>query len=170
VSYINFGCWDLNSSAFIKSAALDPQLSQEQELSPATSQGSTLTPQLAIRTLPFCHSVSPIQEDVRFSSPELMYLDSPVQRFPVSDTRLEVAASVFQSPILAPTAWSASVPAVPLSPVSHPPSPHRLPHAPPTPIDSPIDWDNLSPTAQAIANEWEGIKDMWCLWWYMNVA
>jgi hypothetical protein len=44
-----------------------------------------------------------------------------------------------------------------LSPVSRPPSLHRLPHTPPSPIDSPIDWDNLSPTAQAIANEWEGI-------------
>jgi hypothetical protein len=49
------------------------------------------------------------------------------------------------------------VPAVPSSPVSRPPSPHRLPHTPPTPIDLPIDWENLSPTAQAIANEWEGI-------------
>jgi hypothetical protein len=134
------------------------QLSQERELSPATSRGSTLTPQLARRTLPFCHSTSPIQEDVHFTSPELTYPNSPVQRFPVSDVRSEVAASIFQSPILAPTARSASVPTVPLSPVSHPPSPHRLPHAPPTPIDSPINWDNLSPTAQSIANEWEGIN------------
>jgi hypothetical protein len=45
-----------------------------------------------------------------------------------------------------------------LSPVLRPPSPHRLPHTPPSPIDSPINWDNLSPTAQAIANEWEGIN------------
>jgi hypothetical protein len=93
----------------------------------------------------------------RFSSPELTYPDSPVQCFSVSDAWLEVATSVFQSPILAPTACSASVPAAPLSPVSRPSSPHCLPHTPPTPIDSPINWDNLSPTAQAISNEWEGI-------------
>jgi hypothetical protein len=163
VSYINFGRWDLNSSAFINSPPLGVQplsplrLSQERETSPATSRGSTLTPQLAIRTLPFRHSISPIQEDVRFSSPELTYPDSPVQRFPFSDARSEEATSIFQSPILAPTAHLASVPAIPSSPVTRPPSPHRLPHAPPTPVDSPIDWDNLSPTAQAIANEWEGI-------------
>jgi hypothetical protein len=163
VSYIDFGRWDLNSSGFINSPAQGVQplttlrLSQERELSPATSRGSTLTPQLARRALPFRHSTSPIQEDVCFSSPELTYPDSPVQRFPVSDVRSEVAASVFQSPILTPTACSASVPAVPSSPVPCPPSPHHLPHTPPTPTNSPIDWDNLSPAAQAIANEWEGI-------------
>jgi hypothetical protein len=108
--------------------------------------------------LPFRHSTSPIQEDIHFSSPELTYLDSLVQCFPVSDAWSEVVPSALQSPILAPTARSASVPIVPLSPVSRPPSPHRLPHTPPTPINSPIDWDNLSPAAQAIANEWEGIN------------
>jgi hypothetical protein len=164
VSYIDFGRWDLNSSAFINSPLLGAQpltplqRSQERELSPAMSRGSTLTPQLAIRILLFRHSVSPIQEDVHFLSPELTYPDSPVQCFPVSDIWSEVAASIFQSPILAPTARSASVPAVPLSPVSHPQSPHHLPHAPPTPIDSPINWDNLSLTAQSITNEWEGIN------------
>jgi hypothetical protein len=161
VSYIDFGRWDLNSSAFINSPPLGAQPLtplQERGTSPATTRGLTLTPQLAIRTLPFRHSISPIQEDVRFSSPELTYPDSPVQRFRDSDAQLEEATSVFQSPIFAPTARSASVPAVPSSPVACPPSPHRLPHAPPTPVDSPIDWDNLSPTAQAIANEWEGIN------------
>jgi hypothetical protein len=109
---------------------------------------------LARRTIPFCHSVSPIQEDVRYPSPELTY---PPQAFPLSDTQSETGNNIFQSPILAPIAHPASVPIVPLSPVSRPPSPHRLPHTPPSPIDSPLDWDNLSPTAQAIANEWEGI-------------
>jgi hypothetical protein len=164
VSYIDFGHWDLNSSGFINSPAQGVQsltplrLSQERELSPATTRGSTLTPQLARRTLPFRHSTSPIQEDVRFASPELTYPDSPVQRFQVSDVWSEIAASVSQSPILTPTARSASVPAVPLSPVSRPPSPHRFPHAPPSPIDSPINWDNLSPAVQVIAAEWEGIN------------
>jgi hypothetical protein len=83
-----------------------------------------------------------------------MYPDSPVQCFPFSNAWSEVATSNFQSPILAPTARSASVPT---SPIARPPSPLRLVHAPPTPVDSPINWDNLSPTAQAIANEWEGI-------------
>jgi hypothetical protein len=164
VSYINFGRWDLNPSGFVNSPPLGAQSltplrpSQEWESSPAMSRGSTLTPQLAIRTLPFRHSVSPIQEDVRFPSPELTYPDSPVQCFSVSDVWSEVATSIFQSPILAPIACSASVPVAPLSPVSRPLSPHHLPQAPPTPIDSPINWDNLSPTAQAIANEWEGIN------------
>jgi hypothetical protein len=160
VSYIDFGCWDLNPSGFINSPSQEAQsltplqLSQEQGSSPFSSQSLPLTPQLARRTIPFRHSVSPIQEDVRYPSPELMY---PPQAFPLSDTRSETGNNTFQSPILAPIACPASVPIVPSSPVSRPPSPHRLPHAPPSPIDSPIDWDNLSPTAQAIANKWEGI-------------
>jgi hypothetical protein len=115
VSYIDFGCWDLNPSAFINSPPLGAQpstplrLSQEQETSPGTSRDSTLTPQLAIRTLPFHHSVSPIQEDIHFLSPELTYPDSPVQCFPFSNARSEVATSIFQSPILAPIARSTSV-------------------------------------------------------------
>jgi hypothetical protein len=117
-----------------------------------------LTPQLARRSVPFGHSVSPIQEDVRYPSPELTYPEAPAQGFPFSNARSETVASVFQSPILAPIAHPASVPIVPSSPVSCPPSPHCLPHTPPTPIDLPINWDNLSPTAQAIANEWEGIN------------
>jgi hypothetical protein len=160
VSYIDFGRWDLNPSGFINSPSQEAQpltplrLSQEQELSPISFQSLPLTPQLARRTIPFCHSISPIQEDVQYPSPELTY---PAQAFPISNTRSEIDDSVFQSPILAPTARPASVPIVPSSPVSRPPSPHRLPHAPPSPVDSPINWDNLSPAAQAIANKWEGI-------------
>jgi hypothetical protein len=161
VSYIDFGRWDLNSSGFINSPAQEAQpltplrLSQEQGSSPISFQSLPLTPQLARRTIPFRHSVSPIQEDVRYPPPKLTY---PEQVFPVSNARSEIGVSVFQSPILAPIARPASVPIVPSSPILCPPSPHRLPHAPPSPIDSPINWDNLSPTAQAIANEWEGIN------------
>jgi hypothetical protein len=160
VSYIDFGRWDLNPSGFVNSPLQETQpltplrLSQEQGSSPTSFQSLPLTPQLARRTIPFRHSVSPIQEDVRYPSPELTY---PPQAFLVSNARSETGISVFQSPIFTPIARPASVPIVPTSPISHPPSPHHLPHAPPSPIDSPIDWDNLPPAAQAIANEWEGI-------------
>jgi hypothetical protein len=164
VSYINFGCWDLNPSGFVNSPLQEVQpltplrLSQEQGLSPISFQSLPLMPQLARRSIPFRHSVSPIQEDVRYPSPKLMYPEIPVQAFPLSNTRSEIYVSVFQSPILAPIACSVSVPIVPSPPVLRPPSPYHLPHAPPSPIDSPINWDNLSPTVQAIANEWEGIN------------
>jgi hypothetical protein len=150
VSYIDFGRWDLNPSGFINSPSQEAQpltplrLSQEQGSSPISFQSLPLTPQLARRTIPFHHSVSPIQEDVQYPSPELTY---PDQAFPLSNTRSETGISVFQSPILAPVARPASEPITPSSPVSCPPSPHCLPHTPPSPIDSPIDWENLSPTA-----------------------
>jgi hypothetical protein len=164
VSYIGFGRWDLNPASFINSPPQGVQpltplrLSQEQGSSPISFHSPPLTPQLARRSIPFRHSVSPIQEDVQYSSPELTYPELPNLGLPLSNARSETGVNIFQSPILAPIARSASVPVVPSSPVSRPPSPHHLPHAPPSPIDLPINWDNLSPTAQAIANEWEEIN------------
>jgi hypothetical protein len=149
VSHINFGRWDLNSSGLIDSPpqgvlpSTPLRLSQEQGSSPISFQSLPLTPQLARRTFPFRHSVSPIQEDVRYPSPELTYPEAPDQAFPTSNARSEEITSVFQSPILAPVAFPASEPIILPSPVSRPLSPHCLPHAPPSPIDSPINWDNL---------------------------